>query len=97
MRLDNLPDRSPQSGNRITEVVCANYEIERTELGRRGNRHPARAALVYLPRRRTATTNAKLAAVRGVSRAGLDGEPDDLCRRHGIRRSTGRSCAPSKG
>ena len=54
--------------SRITEVVCANYEIERTELGRRRNRHPARPALAYLARRRTAATNAELAAVLGVSR-----------------------------
>jgi putative transposase len=55
--------------SRISEVVCAYYEIERTELSRRGNRHPARAALAYLARRRTAATNAELAAVLGVSRA----------------------------
>src|ERR1017187_10738663 len=51
------------------QIVCANYEVERTELGRRGTRHPARAALAYLARRRTAATNAELAAVLGVSRA----------------------------
>ena len=44
--------------SRVAEVVCANYEIELTELGRRGNPHPARAALAYLARRRTAATNA---------------------------------------
>ena len=49
--------------SRITEVVCAKYEIEHTELGRRGYRHPARAALAYITGRRTAATNAELAAV----------------------------------
>ncbi len=55
--------------SRISELVCAYYEIERVELSRRGNRHPARAALAYLARRRTAATNAELATVLGVSRA----------------------------
>ena len=45
------------------------YEIELTELGRRGNRHPARAALAYLARSRTAATNAELATFLGLSRA----------------------------
>jgi len=39
------------------------------QLRRRGSPHPARAALAYLARRRTAATNAELAAVLGLSRA----------------------------
>jgi REP element-mobilizing transposase RayT len=53
---------------RVCEVVCASYGIERSELGRRGSRHPARAALAYLARRRTAATNTDLMGVLGVSR-----------------------------
>ena len=45
------------------------YVIERSELSRRGSRHPARAALVYLARSRTMATNAELAAMLGLSRA----------------------------
>ena len=52
--------------SRVAEVVCGYYEIELTELGRRGNRHPARAALAYLARRRTAATNAELATFLGL-------------------------------
>jgi len=55
--------------SRVSEVVCASYEVDRAELRRRGSRHPARAALAYLARSRTAATNAELAAVLGVSRA----------------------------
>jgi putative transposase len=55
--------------SRVSEVVCALYEIERKELNRRGSRHPARAALAYLARRRTMATNTELAAVLGLSRA----------------------------
>ena len=54
---------------RITDVVCASYEIDRAELQRRGSRHLARAALAYLARSRTVATNADLAALLGVSRA----------------------------
>lgn len=56
------------SPDRVREVVCAAYAISPTELGRRGSRHPARAAFAYLARRRTAATNAELMAVLGVSR-----------------------------
>ncbi len=42
--------------------------IERSELSRRGSRHPARAAWAYLARSRTATTNAELAVTLGLSR-----------------------------
>jgi putative transposase len=31
--------------DRVCDVVCASYGIERSELGRRGSRHPARPAL----------------------------------------------------
>ena len=55
--------------SRVSEVVCASYEVDRAELRRRGSRHPARAALAYLARSRTAATNAELAEVLGVSRA----------------------------
>jgi len=54
---------------RVREAVCAVYEIERAELTRRGNSHPARAALAYLARLRTAATNAELAPALGLSRA----------------------------
>lgn len=53
---------------RACEVVCSAYGIGRADLGRRGSRHPARAALAYLARRRTAATNADLMSVLGVSR-----------------------------
>jgi hypothetical protein len=55
--------------SRITEVVCAFYQIEPTELSQRGSRHPARAALVHLARSHTLATNSELAAVLGLSRA----------------------------
>jgi hypothetical protein len=54
---------------RVSEVVCANYGIESSELSRRGSRHPARAAMAYLARRHTAATNAELTETLGVSRA----------------------------
>jgi hypothetical protein len=54
---------------RVVEIVCAYYEIERTELSRRGSRHPARATLAYLARSRTMSTNADLAVTLGLSRA----------------------------
>lgn len=53
---------------RACEVVCATYGIEAADLVRRGSRHPARAALAYLARRRTAATNSELMRVLGVSR-----------------------------
>jgi hypothetical protein len=55
--------------SRIIKVVCTFYEIEPTQLSQRGSRHPARAGLVYLARRHTLATNAKIAAVLGLSRA----------------------------
>ena len=54
---------------RVSEVVCAFFEIERAELSLRGSRHPARAALAYLARGRTAATNVELAATLRISRA----------------------------
>ncbi len=54
---------------RVSEVMRAAYQVDRAELRRRGSRHPARAALAYLARSRTAATNAELATVLGVSRA----------------------------
>jgi hypothetical protein len=55
--------------SRIPEVVSGFYQIEPTELSKRGSRHPARPALVYLARSHTLATNAELAAVLGLSRA----------------------------
>jgi putative transposase len=55
--------------SRVSEVVCAEYGIERAELSQRGSRHPARPAMAYLARRHTAATNAELVAILGVSRA----------------------------
>jgi putative transposase len=66
--------------SRISELVCAHYEIDRSELSRRGSRDPARAALAYLARRRSTATNAELAAMLGLSRA--DSLPN-LTRRFG--------------
>jgi hypothetical protein len=53
---------------RVSEVGCAVYGIEPSELGQRGSRHPARAAMAYLARRHTAATNGELVAILGVSR-----------------------------
>ena len=53
----------------VSEVVCAEYGIEPSELARRGSRHPARAAMAYLARRHTTATNGELAGTLGVSRA----------------------------
>jgi hypothetical protein len=55
--------------SRVSEVVCAHYEINRAELRRPGSRRPARAALALLARRRTVATNAELAIMLGLSRA----------------------------
>jgi putative transposase len=52
----------------IVEVVCRTYQVESSELTRRGSRHEARAALAYLARRHTVATNARLAEMLGVSR-----------------------------
>ncbi len=52
----------------LSGVVCRLYEIDPSELNRRGSRHPARAALAYLARRRTTATNAELMNVLGLSR-----------------------------
>ncbi|MHB1561489.1 MAG: hypothetical protein ACYC61_28910 [Isosphaeraceae bacterium] len=54
---------------RIREIVCRAYGIEPSELGRRGSRQEARAALADLARRHTAVTNSELAGLLGVSRA----------------------------
>src|SRR5262245_32702881 len=55
--------------SQVSEVVCAEYGIELSELSHRGSRHPARAAMAYLARRHTAATNGELTDVLGVSRA----------------------------
>ena len=54
---------------RLCQVISASYGVEPSALKRRGSRHPARTALAYLARRYTATTNAGLVSVLGVSRA----------------------------
>jgi REP element-mobilizing transposase RayT len=53
---------------RVCEVVCRAYQVESSELGRRGSRHEARAAVAYLARRHTEATNSELAEILGVSR-----------------------------
>jgi hypothetical protein len=57
------------SFSRVIEFVRASYEIDRSELGRRESRHPARAALAYLARSLTTVTNAGLVGELGMSRA----------------------------
>jgi hypothetical protein len=57
------------SVSRVSEIVCAEYGIEASELTRRGSRHPARAAMAYVARRYTAATNGELVEVLGLSRA----------------------------
>ena len=54
--------------SRVSEVVCAEYGIDESELRRRGSRHPARAAMAYLARRHTVATNRELVPILGVSR-----------------------------
>ena len=54
--------------SRISAAVCAYSEIESSELSRRGSRHPARSAWVYLARSRTAVTKAELAVTLGLAR-----------------------------
>jgi REP element-mobilizing transposase RayT len=53
---------------RVCEVVCREYEVDLSELSRRGSRHEARAALAYLARRRTTASHGRLAELLGVSR-----------------------------
>jgi REP element-mobilizing transposase RayT len=53
---------------RVCEVVCYSYQVEPSEIGRRGSRHEARAALAYLARRHTTAANSELAEILGVSR-----------------------------
>ena len=55
--------------SQLSEVVCDEYGVERSELSRRGSRHPARAAMAYLARRHTSATNGDLIEILGVSRA----------------------------
>jgi hypothetical protein len=52
----------------VCDVVCTAYRIDRSELSRRGSRHPARAALAYLACQRTARTNSEPTSVLGVGR-----------------------------
>jgi hypothetical protein len=53
---------------RIRDVVCRVYDLEFSELKRRGSRQEARAAFAFLARRHTVATHAELARVLGVSR-----------------------------
>lgn len=53
---------------RVRAVVCSVYEIPPEELGQRGSRQPARAALAYVARQRTTATHAELMRWLGVSR-----------------------------
>lgn len=53
---------------RVVDAVCSRYGIDASELSRRGSRHEARAALAYLAREHTASTNADLVEILGVSR-----------------------------
>jgi putative transposase len=57
------------SVSRVSEVVCAEFGIERSVLSQRGSRHPARAAMAYVARRHTAATNGELVEILGLSRA----------------------------
>src|SRR5229473_821580 len=59
--------RSLQAGSGVGPGATSMYRVERSELSRRGNRHPARAALAYLARRCTAATNTELADLLGLS------------------------------
>jgi hypothetical protein len=52
----------------LTDIVCRYFRVERCELIRRGSRHPARAAFCDLARQHTATTNAELVPLIGLSR-----------------------------
>jgi REP element-mobilizing transposase RayT len=54
--------------DRVCQVVSASYGVDASEFARRGSRHPARAALAYLARRYTMSTNAALVPLLGVSR-----------------------------
>jgi hypothetical protein len=68
-------------------VVGESYGVDAAEFARRGCRQPARAALAYLARRYTMSTNADLVPMLGLSRAesvpnltrrfqtGLDADP----------------------
>jgi hypothetical protein len=53
---------------RVAQVVSQFSGVDPAELKRPGSRHPARAALVYLARQYTVSTNAELVPVLGVSR-----------------------------
>jgi hypothetical protein len=53
---------------RVCGVVCASYGIEPPERSRLGGWHPARAALAYLARRRSAATKSDLMTTLGLSR-----------------------------
>jgi putative transposase len=53
---------------RVCEVVARGYQVESSEVSRRGSRHEARAALAYLARKHTEATHGELAELLGVSR-----------------------------
>ena len=54
--------------SRVSEVVCAFFEIERAGTEPPRQPSPSSAALAYLARSRTVATNAELAPILGVSR-----------------------------
>jgi hypothetical protein len=54
--------------SRVSEVIGAEHGIELSDLGRRGSRTPACAAMAYMARRHTAATNCELTEILGVSR-----------------------------
>jgi hypothetical protein len=69
------PERRPEARlmaglplERVCAVVCSVYGISPEELGRRGSRQVARAALAYVARQRTTATHAELMRWLGVSR-----------------------------
>ncbi len=53
---------------KVIEVVCRGYQVEESELSRRGSRHEARAALAYLARQHTTASHSELAERLGLSR-----------------------------
>jgi REP element-mobilizing transposase RayT len=53
---------------RVIEAVCRRYGVDARELGARGSRSPARAALAYLAKHHTECTRAELVPILGLSR-----------------------------
>ncbi len=53
---------------RVIDLVCQHFGVDRAHLATRGNSSPARAALAYLAREHTETTFAELVPILGLSR-----------------------------